>query len=84
MTLSIDHIAGETFHGRRGAVENAFRYSVDYVLVDAEAQGRGPVGFGRNRGGLASLHDSDHGGAPGEGRGAKWAREVLAANGLAG
>ncbi len=82
MTLTVDHIAGETFHGRRGAVENAFRYSVDYVLVDGEAQGRGPVGFGRNRGGLASLHDRDHGGAPGEGRGAKWAREVLAANGL--
>jgi DUF1365 family protein len=82
MRLAVDHIAGETFHGRRGAVENAFRYSVDYVLLDAEARGRGPLGFGRNRGGLASLHDRDHGGAPGQGRGAKWAREVLAANDL--
>jgi DUF1365 family protein len=82
MRLAVDHIAGETFHGRRGAVENAFRYSVDYVLLDAEARGRGPLGFGRNRGGLASLHDRDHGGAPGRGRGAKWGREVLAANDL--
>ena len=82
MRLAVDHIAGETFHGRRGGIENAFRYSIDYVLVDAEADGRGPVGFGRNRGGLASLHDRDHGGAPHEGRGAPWAREVLAAHGL--
>jgi hypothetical protein len=33
----VDHIAGETFHGRRGAVENAFKYGIDYVMVDAEA-----------------------------------------------
>ena len=84
MRLAVDHIAGETFHGRRGGIENAFRYSVDYVLVDAEATGRGPAGFGRNRPGIASLHDRDHGGTPREGRGAPWAREVLAANGLAG
>jgi uncharacterized protein len=84
MRLAVDHVAGQTFHGRRGAVENAFRYSVDYVCLDAEAAGRGPPGFGRNRGGLASLHDRDHGGAPGQGRGAAWAREVLAAHGLAG
>jgi uncharacterized protein len=84
MRLAVEHIAGQTFHGRRGAVENAFRYSVDYVLLDAEASGRGPMGFGRNRSGLAALHDRDHGGSPGEGRGAPWAREVLAAHGLSG
>jgi hypothetical protein len=37
MTARVDHIAGETFHGRRGAVENAFKYGIDYVMVDAEA-----------------------------------------------
>jgi hypothetical protein len=37
MSTVVDHIAGETFHGRRGAVENAFKYGIDYVMVDAEA-----------------------------------------------
>lgn len=78
----IDHIAGHTWHGRKGAVENAFRYSIDYVMVDAEADVSGPAGFGRNRRGLASLWDSDHGGAPKHGRGAAWVREVIAAHDL--
>lgn len=77
MTASVDHIAGQTYHGRKGAIENAFRYSVDYVLLDAEAQPATPALFSRNKRGLTSLHDSDHGGAPGEGRGAVWARDVL-------
>jgi DUF1365 family protein len=76
----VDHIAGETFHGRRGGVENAFRYSVDYVLTEPEAELRGPRLFSHNRGNLASLWDSDHGGAPRRGRGAAWVREVLAQN----
>ncbi|MEM9853466.1 MAG: DUF1365 domain-containing protein [Pseudomonadota bacterium] len=78
----IDHIEGQTFHGRRGATKNAFRYSVDYVLLDAEASPRAPFLFGRNGRGLASLHDSDHGGAPGAGSGARWVRDVLKAHGL--
>jgi DUF1365 family protein len=73
----VDHIAGHTFHGRKGAVENAFRYAVDYVLLDAEAEVSAPF-FRRNRAGLTSLHDSDHGGPPKQGRGAIWVREVLA------
>lgn len=81
----VDHIAGSTFHGRRGAVENAFTYSIDYVMLDAEAtRPRAPRLFGRNRAGLTALHDSDHGGPPKRGRGAPWAREVLAAHGLSG
>jgi DUF1365 family protein len=75
------HLQGHTFHGRKGAVQNAFRYSVDYVLLDAESD-TAPSLFSRNRTNLASLHDSDHGGAPGQGRGAVWAREVLAAHNL--
>lgn len=74
----VEHIAGKTFHGRKGEVENAFRYSVDYVLLDAEGEPRAPWLFARNRRGLVSLHDSDHGGAPGQGRGAAWVREVVA------
>jgi uncharacterized protein len=75
---AVEHIAGETFHGRRGAVENAFRYSIDYVCLDPEAKPRLPMLFARNRASLASLRDADHGGAPGQGRGAQWVREVLA------
>lgn len=74
-------IRGETFHGRKGAVANSFRYSVDYVLLDAEAS-TGPGLFSRNRRNLMAVHDSDHGGAPGAGRGPAWVRDVLALQGL--
>lgn len=79
----IDHIAGYTWHGRKGGIENAFRYSVDYVLLDAEKPAQAPAFFGRNKGNLVSLWDADHGGAPKQGRGAMWVREVLAANAVA-
>jgi DUF1365 family protein len=78
----VDLIRGQTFHGRKGAVQNAFRYSVDYVLLNAETPVEGPWLFSRNRGNVTSLLDRDHGGAPGQGRGAAWAREVLAAHGI--
>ena len=78
----VEHIAGHTWHGRRGAVENAFRYGMDYVLLDAEAEVTAPLLFGRNRRGLIAVRDLDHGGAPGAGRGAPWVREVLRAHGL--
>jgi DUF1365 family protein len=75
---AVEHIAGSTFHGRRGGVENAFRYSIDYILLEPEAAARTPRLFSRNRANLASLRDADHGGAPGLGRGTAWVREVLA------
>ncbi|MFQ6551187.1 DUF1365 domain-containing protein [Aestuariibius insulae] len=75
--MSVDHIAGTTFHGRRGAVRNAFRYSIDYVLLDAEAPRAGPTLFSRNRANVATLRDRDHGGAPKDGTGAAWVREIL-------
>ena len=78
----ITHIPGQTWHGRKGDVDNAFRYSIDYVRLDAEADVKAPWLFGRNRWGLASLWDADHGGAPKLGRGAKWVREVLVAHNL--
>ncbi|EEW26700.1 DUF1365 domain-containing protein [Rhodobacter ferrooxidans] len=79
----VEHIAGKTFHGRKGAVTNRFSYGVDYVLLDPETA-EGPSLFSRNRGNLTSLWDVDHGGAPGQGRGVAWVREVLAAQGLPG
>jgi DUF1365 family protein len=83
MGVTLDHIRGSTFHGRRGAVRNAFTYGVDYVLTDLSEGGRLPLLFARNSGNLMSLHDSDHGGERGKGRGVAWVREVLAAQGLA-
>ena len=83
MTATLDHIAGETFHARRGGVENAFRYRVDYLCLDAEAKLRTPRFFSRNRANLTALHDIDHGGVPKAGRGAIWVREVLDRQGIA-
>jgi len=78
----IDHIAGTTFHGRKGSVENAFSYGVDYVMFDPEAQLSTPGLFSRNGGNLLSLWDRDHGGAPKSGTGAAWVRQVLEAHGV--
>lgn len=80
MTHTIDHISGHTYHGRKGAVENAFRYSIDYLMLDPDAPSRCPFGFSRNRGNLISLWDKDHGGPPKEGRGTAWVRDVLTAH----
>lgn len=87
MGLRPQHIAGRTWHGRRGAIGNRFSYGVDYVLIDAEdidaKTGQdGPALFSRNRGNLTSLHDVDHGGIRGAGRGAAWVRDVIAREGL--
>lgn len=79
----VDHIRGVTFHSRKGAVANSFRYAVDYVLLDPE-KAKGPGLFSRNKGNLTSLWDVDHGGAPRQGRGVAWVREVLASHGLPG
>jgi DUF1365 family protein len=78
----VEIVRGSTWHGRTGAVRHAFRYRVDFVLLDPEAPARAPL-FGRNRRSLASVHDRDHGGTPGAGEGAPWARRALAAAGLA-
>ncbi|MDR9485242.1 MAG: DUF1365 domain-containing protein [Sediminimonas sp.] len=81
----IDHIAGHTWHGRKGAVENAFRYGVDYVLLEPDAPTpTAPALFSRNRGNVVSLWDSDNGGPLRQGRGVDWVRDVLEAHGLPG
>lgn len=79
----VEHIAGRTWHGRKGEIGNAFAYGIDYVLLDAEDPAPGaPWLFSRNRANLAALRDRDHGGPPGRGRGAAWLREALAGRGL--
>ncbi|MEO1556872.1 MAG: DUF1365 domain-containing protein [Pseudomonadota bacterium] len=80
MTATVDHISGVTYHGRKGAITNAFRYSVDYMLLDAEASVTTPSLFARNGRSLMALDDIDHGGPPKDGRGAAWVRDVLQAH----
>lgn len=75
-------MTGHSWHGRKGAVENTFRYGVDYVLIDPEAPEEGPSLFAREGRSFAAVRDRDHGGPPGEGRGAAWVREVLDAHDL--
>ncbi|MCA0043187.1 DUF1365 domain-containing protein [Celeribacter litoreus] len=82
MTLVPEHIVGVTMHKRLGAIGHLFRYGVDYVLIDPEHETPTPALFSRNRFNLFSVHDQDHGGPMKKGRGAPWAREVLAENGL--
>ena len=71
-----EHIRATTFHGRLDGPRNPFRYSVDYILIDPDAA-EGPALFSRNRPNAFSLRDADHGGAPGMGSGADWARGHL-------
>ena len=77
-----EHISGRTFHGRRGGVENRYTYTVDYILLEPEADQRLPALMSRNRANVTALHDRDHGGAVGAGQGAAWVRALLAARGL--
>ena len=79
---TVSHISGYTYHGRRGAVKNAFRYSIDYVLLDAEAQLDTPRLFSRNAGNTMSVHDVDHGGLRDAGKGAEWVRQIIKEHGI--
>ncbi|WP_306115971.1 MULTISPECIES: DUF1365 domain-containing protein [unclassified Roseovarius] len=81
MTSWPEHIAGSTTHARRGGIGNAFTYGVDYVLIDPE-EDAGPMLFSRNRFNLTAVHDRNHGGPTGAGRGLDWARQVFDRAGL--
>ncbi len=73
----IEHIVAQTFHGRKGDVDNGFRYSVDYILLNPESGSGGPSLFSVNGANLMSWKAQDHGGLPKQGRGAVWLRETL-------
>ncbi|MDI3335573.1 DUF1365 domain-containing protein [Defluviimonas aestuarii] len=77
----IEHIQGQTTHVRRGALRNAFRYGVDYVLIDDDAAAD-PFLLSRNRFNLWSLWDRHNGGPRNEGYGFDWFREELAERGF--
>ena len=76
-----EHISGSTTHARRGEIQNAFRYGVDYVLIDPDSQ-KAPLLFSRNRLNLASVLDRHHGGAVDAGLGKPWAEAVFSKAGL--
>ena len=73
----VEYLEGWTWHGRKGDLENAFRYSVDYVVFDPEELTEAPAIFKRNAGWVFSVYDTDHGGAVGNGKGVEWVKEVL-------
>ncbi|MDQ2095482.1 DUF1365 domain-containing protein [Rhodalgimonas zhirmunskyi] len=82
MTISPpEYLHAETRHARRGGTGHHLHHGVDYVLIDPESSVNTPILFSRNRVNLASVHDVNHGGPRGEGRGATWVREVLEAAG---
>ena len=80
--IPVDYIEGQTFHGRRGAIRNSFRYSIDYVLLDMDTRVSAPWGFGRNAMRPWTVRDVDHGGEPKRGQGVAWVRSVLDAQGI--
>ncbi len=81
MTFTPEHVVGYTKHTRRGDIKHAFRYSVDYVMIDPTATAK-PTLFSRNRFNLAQVSDRDHGGPPKLGRGLQWAQEAFQSAGL--
>lgn len=79
--MTLDHIQGHTTHARRGALKNAFRYGVDFVLTDLPDTSQVAL-LSRNRFNLWSLWDHRHGGARDAGHGVAWFRDLLAARGF--
>lgn len=77
----VELVRASTYHGRIGAVRNSFRYPLDFVLLDAEAEERAPF-FRRNAAAIASVRDRDHGGKRGRGEGPAWARRAFEEAGL--
>ena len=77
-----EHVAASTCHTRRGGPAHAFRYAVDYVLIDPRALQMGPRLFSRNRFNLLSVHDADHGSKSGASCGVDWAEAEFARRGL--
>ncbi|MGB3313492.1 MAG: DUF1365 domain-containing protein [Albidovulum sp.] len=77
----IEHIQGQTTHARRGALRNAFRYGVDYLLFDQDAAER-PWLLSRNRFNLWSLRDRHNGGERNAGCGFDWFRAELTTRGF--
>lgn len=82
--MSMDYIQAHTFHGRKGKIENSFRYAVDYLLLDLQSNERFPKLFSHNHFNFFSIYDVDHGGPPKNGIGLSWVKNILKINDLPG
>lgn len=62
VTPQIQFLRGETFHGRHGPIQNKFRYKMDSILVPAGEPAAAETRLlRRNKFGLFSFYDKDHG-----------------------
>ena len=78
----LEYISGNTFHVRKGQINNEFKYKVDYLLIDCEGDYKKPLLFSYNKRNIMSFYDKDHGGLVSSGGGSKWATEILDSHGL--
>lgn len=76
------HLPARIRHTRLGALGHAFGYRADYLLFSPEHFHHSKGLLARNRFGLFSVNDRDYGGNRGNGRGAAWVWEQLAAAGI--
>jgi DUF1365 family protein len=76
----LEHIQASTYHARRGSIQNAFRYGVDYVLSDLKNDHSALLSY--NRFNLWSIWDFRHGGERGNGIGVDWFQRELSTRGL--
>ena len=72
-------ISGQTWHGRRGRVENDFKYSIDYLLFDPEKLEMSPWLLSKKGGFFYGINPLDYGGLNDLGAPKKWVLEVLKA-----
>lgn len=77
-----EFVKAHTVHSRKGPVSNQFKYSLDYVLQDMSSNESDCLLFSRNSFNAMAVHDKDHGGKKGEGRGDVWVREILGDKGV--
>jgi DUF1365 family protein len=80
MSNTADIVEARTYHRRLGGPSNAFRYAVDYLLLDLDHPPQ--LSFlGQDSSGLFSIHARDHGGPRHKGTGTAWVRRNLDAAG---
>ena len=72
-------INGQTWHGRRGKVENDFKYSVDYLLFDPDRLDEAPWLLSKKGGWFYGINEFDYGGLNDHGNPKKWVTDVLKA-----
>ena len=70
-------INGQTWHGRRGKVENDFKYSIDYLLFDPDSLNEAPWLLSKKGGWFYGINQDDYGGLNDRGDPKKWVNKIL-------